>query len=165
MKKYILLAAILMSNSVYAESGHGYTVTGETFTCSPGANCGLEHLPANHSLKKNMSASTKAQAPNRNGVIRNYNQVDGYHDITIVNRTHVSQSYQYSYSLDCADARFNYSKYVTLTPGGTYSTSDHSYATVQKDRSGSHRITASTKVTGESSDSATGTGTLTISNR
>ena len=104
----------------------------------------------------------KASAPNRNGTVNSFNQVDGYHEINIYNRTNVSQTYQYSYLLTCAEGNFSYSKYITLTPGATYTTNDHSYGTVQKSSQGSYRITAETKVIGESSASDRGTGTLTI---
>lgn len=165
MKKIVSFLIVLASTTSvsFAYSGHGYTLGKETFTCSKGSNCGIEHLDSNSlDAKKNLMSTSKARAPSKNGKVKAYNQVDGYHEITIVNRTNVSQSYVYSYSLDCADLRASYSRNVTLTPGATFSTSDHTFGVVQKDNPGSFRITAVTKNSGESSSSDTGTGTLSI---
>lgn len=160
---------LLLLASTTSISSQAYTLSPAKVTCQGFVNCGMEHLGSGEGdsspslVKKNLSASAKARAPSKSGKVRAYNQVDGYHNITIVNRTKVSQSYEYSYTLDCEEARYSYSRNVTLTPGDTFSTNDHTYGVVQKDRTGSFRITATTKNTGESSSSDKDTGTLTIS--
>jgi hypothetical protein len=155
----ILLAAVLLSSPVFADNS-GVTVISEKLTCSPGFKCGIENLSS--SLKKTLSATARASAPNRSGLVNDYNQIDGYHDISIVNSTKSSQSYEYTYTLQCESANLTYSKWVNLAPGATYTTSDHSYGTVQKASTGSYRITAETKVAGESSASDRNSGTLSV---
>ena len=69
IKKYMTLTLSFMMISSATLAENGYTLGAETIKCSGSfKNCGIEHK-GHSSIKKNLMATTKAKAPNRNGKI------------------------------------------------------------------------------------------------
>lgn len=160
MKK-ILITSILLTIIMASFNANAYTITREYSTATPGIKSGFVHLSDTNSLAPS-AVGVRASAPNQSGVVKGYSKVYGNHDVTIVNGTKSLQPYKYIFSVDCAGANFSHTKELVLRPGETYRSSDQSFTTVQSFNPGSFRIIAGTRVTGESYDSTTGTGTLTI---
>jgi hypothetical protein len=159
MKRIILIA---LSLSLLASiDANAYKITREYSTSTPGIKSGFIHLADTNSLAPS-AVGVRATAPNQSGVVSGYSKVLGNHDVTIVNRTKTLQGYRYIFSVDCAGANFSHTKELVLSPNETYRSSDQSFTTVQAFSPGSLRIIAATRVTGESSDSTTGSGTLTV---
>lgn len=162
MKKILSMAIILfVSNSSLAITGQGFKIVDESIKSTPGFNFKVEESTAGNK-KKWRSASARASAPNKEGWVGRYNQIDGYHSISISNSSHKAQTYEYTYTLDCEEAHGSYVRHVEVSPGGYFSTDDHSYGTVQKSSPGYFRITATTKLRGESDANDSSNGTLSI---
>jgi hypothetical protein len=165
MKKIILAISIISTiNPLFAYTGQKFRVLDESTNSTPGFNFKVEEATqTSKNAEGNISASARADAPNRSGTVGGYSQIDGYHTINISNNTNKNQTYEYAYSLDCEESHGSYTRHIEVYPGGFFSTNDHSYGTVQKYSVGTYRITATTKVSGESSASDTSYGNLYIS--
>jgi hypothetical protein len=153
-KLLIILIALMTTTSTFATTDKGYKILSEEIHSAPGFNFHVEHtqgIDVNNQKKNLFIGQTTTNVPSRSGHVNDYITVDGYHTFKITNTTNRSQTYETYVSLDCEDLHSYYRRYVEVVPGGSFLYSDHSYGTVQKSSAGNYRISAETKLGGESS--------------
>jgi len=169
MKKQIVIIALTLAafTSSFAATGKGYRILGSEIHSAPGFNLHVEEVaPGTAKAQKNAPSSghTSTSVPGRNGRAHQSVQVDAYHDFNITNNTGQKQLYEQYVSIDCDNMHNYFIEHVEVYPGGHFSDSKHSFGTVQEAYTGSYRIDAETRLSGESSDSSRDSNNLYISN-
>lgn len=157
---------LIAFTSSFAATGKGYRILGSELHSAPGFNLHVEEVePGTAATQKNAPTSgrTSTRVPGKNGQIHQSIQVDAYHDFNITNNTSQKQTYEQYVSIDCDNMHNYFIEHVEVFPGGHFSDSKHSFGTVQEAYTGSYRINAETRLSGESSDSSRDTNNLYIS--